>query len=276
MQWMALGDECAVFAGEADKHARYRCPECGAHVKVRSGPHRQPHFYHLRASKPCRQHQKTEEHLGLQFHLAKQFSSCDVRMERPFPEVGRIADVALEKERIVFEVQCSPISLTEAQERTQDYRFIGWRLIWILSDKRYNRRKLGAAERYLRQQTCYFASWNKQRAFLYDQWEIVVDFQRIYKGPLVPVQPSRIALLPHSVSQHLPRCAQERLTQWIWHLEGDMLTRLLEHPAALQSLLEREARLTKKTTTSRLPLLPLLRRGYYHFLHKALYALSAK
>jgi competence protein CoiA len=276
MQWIALKDERPVFANEADKHARYHCPECGAHVKVRSGPHRQPHYYHLRAAKRCRQHQKSEEHLGLQFHLTMQFLPGAVRMERPFPEVGRIADVAWEKERVVFEVQCSPISLTEVQERTRDYRSQGWHLIWILSDKRFNRRKLTTAEYYLRQQTCYFASWNKQRPVLYDQWDIVADFQRVYKGPSIPVQPSRIARLPCPIPQHLPRWAQERLTQWPLHLKGDMLTRLLEQPSVLQSLLEREARLTQRTQPLRLPLLALLKQGYHQLLHKLLHSLSAK
>lgn len=273
MQWIALDDERAVFAAEADKRARYRCPECNAYVRVRSGPHRQPHFYHVRASKPCRQQQKSEEHLGLQFHLAKECG--DARMERPFPEVGRIADVAWEKERIVFEVQCSPISLTEAQERTRDYRSQGWRLIWILSDKRFNRRKLTAAEHYLRQQTCYFASWNRQRTILYDQWDIVADFQRVYKGAPIPVQPSRIAPLPRPILQHLPRCVQERLAQWPLHLEGDALSHLLEQPSALQSLLEREARITQRLQTPRLALLALLKQGYHHLLHKLLHKLSA-
>lgn len=274
MQWMALDDERAVFADVADKRARYRCPECGAQVKVRSGPHRQPHFYHLRTSKPCRQHQKTEEHLGLQFHLAKQCSA--MHMERPFPEVGRIGDVAWEKERIVFEVQCSPISLTEVQERTRDYRSQGWRLIWILSDKRFNRRKLTAAEHYLRQQTCYFASWNKRRTVLYDQWDIVADFQRVYKGPPIPVQPWRIALLPQRLPPPLPRCVQERFEQWPLHMEGDALSHLLEQPAILQSLLEREALLTKKSMPAYLSLPRLFKRGYHHLLHKLLHRLSAK
>src|SRR5271156_2123508 len=36
-----------ITASHAIKRKRYRCPECAAIVQLRSGPHRQAHFYHL-------------------------------------------------------------------------------------------------------------------------------------------------------------------------------------------------------------------------------------
>jgi len=267
MQWIALEEEHLVLASTADKQKRYRCQECQAWIKLRSGPHRQPHFYHLRRTSSCRQQGKSEEHLGVQLYLAKQFPQGEVKLERPFKEIGRIADVAWEREKIIFEVQCSAISLTEVQERTRDYRSLGWQLIWILSDKRFNRRRVNAAEHYLREQPCYFASWNKTRTLIYDQWEIFSEFVRIYKGAPIAIQPTRILSPPLKKEAPLPRCLQKRLTHWPLHIEGDLLSRMhAPNPLWLHSLQDLEARSTEK----RLSWLHLFKMCYQRLLNKLL------
>lgn len=267
MQWMALEEERIVFAASADKQKRYRCQECHAWIKLRSGPHRQPHFYHLRRLTSCRQHAKSEEHLGLQLHLANQFPQNEISIERPFKEIGRIADVAWERKKIIFEVQCSPISLTEVKERTCDYRSLGWQLIWILSDKRFNKRRVSAAEHYLREQPCYFASWNKTRTLIYDQWEILRGFLRLHKGEPIALQLTRILspIKPIHKKMQLPRCLQERLLHWPVHIEGDLLSCIhTSNLTWLHSLLALEKRSAVHSKCKRLSWSHLLKASYQH------------
>ena len=42
-------------------------------------------------------------------------------LEHRFPSIGRIADVALLPEKIIFEIQCSLISISEVEKRITDY-----------------------------------------------------------------------------------------------------------------------------------------------------------
>jgi competence protein CoiA len=189
MQWIALDESNhPIPAPRALKHKRYLCPECLRSVQLRSGPHRRPHFYHLQAHASCGQHQKTEEHLGLQMLLASRISSGQAQVERRFPEIRRIADVAWEPRKIVFEIQCSAMTRDEAENRCRDYRSLGWEVRWILSDARFNKRRLCAAEHYLREQICYFSHWGAE-PLVYDQWEVIYGFRRLRKGPRIPADP---------------------------------------------------------------------------------------
>ncbi len=77
-------------------------------------------------------------------------------LERRFPEIGRIADVAVPEWRVVFEVQCSPLSVKEAISRIADYRSIGWECIWILHVVQFNRARLSITERHLSPYIFYY------------------------------------------------------------------------------------------------------------------------
>lgn len=191
MQLHALEEKSLIFAAEAQKSADYRCPECLNIVRLRGGPYRQAHFYHLRNHPSCRQHSKSLAHLGLQIHVKSLIP--EAILERRFEEIGRIADVAWEEKKLIFEIQCSPISLEEVQGRNRDYASIGYSVVWILHAGRYNRHLITPAEFFLRQGICFFAEKTK----IYDQYEVLRGFRRVHRGPQIGVditEPKRLTI----------------------------------------------------------------------------------
>lgn len=123
-----------IAAIEAAPRTDYRCMECGERVRIRRPrEHRRPHFFHLQKSSLCRQSGKSEEHFQIQSWILRHLPSS-AAMEVFFPAIRRVADIIWERERIIFEVQCSPISAWEVARRTFDYRSQGWRVIWLLKE----------------------------------------------------------------------------------------------------------------------------------------------
>jgi competence protein CoiA len=181
MQLYALEENTPILAIHASRHQNYCCPECGATVRLRGGKLRQFHFFHLRSQPFCKQHQKSLTHLQIQLHLKSLIPGAFI--EKQFPTIGRIADVAWEERKIIFEVQYSPISLEEVQKRNADYARCGYSVVWLLHDQQFNQRRLSSAETYLRQRPCYFVNGHK----IYDQFEVIRDSKRIYRGPSFPI-----------------------------------------------------------------------------------------
>jgi competence protein CoiA len=218
MQLYALDENRPCFAREAVRGKNYRCPECSAPLKVRGGLHRQLHFFHQSGSSHCRQNQKSLNHLQLQLFLCSKLSGS--QMERSFPEIGRIADVAWEERKIIFEIQCSPISLKEAEERCADYGRLGYSVVWLLHDARFNRAKMSAAEVFLRGGVSYFTNFDKQgKGEIYDQFDLCRAARRRIKGPPLSIDLSRP--LKKEFTNPLPF----RPT-WPLFFEGDLLDRL--------------------------------------------------
>jgi len=182
MQLYALEGACTVPASSARKGKTYSCLECRQPVQLKKGMRRQPHFYHIRRKPLCRQHRKSLAHLLLQLHLKCLISG--ISLEKPFPSIGRIADAVWEDERIVFEIQCSPISRDEALGRISDYTSIGYQTVWILHEGKFGGRILTPAELELRKGTCYYA----KKTFIYDQFEVIRGNKRVFKGPPLPVE----------------------------------------------------------------------------------------
>jgi competence protein CoiA len=183
MQLYALDKSSLVSASGAGREICYLCPECRGMVKKRGGPRRQAHFYHLRRPASCRQHGKSLAHLQIQLHLKSLIPSLalEKRVE------NRIADTLWEQEKIVFEVQCSPLSLAEARHRCRDYAALGYTPVWILHDKRFNRSRLSPAEEYLRlESTAYFTNGRH----IYDQFDVCKNSRRLFTGPPLPVDMS--------------------------------------------------------------------------------------
>ncbi len=192
MQLYAFEKDLLILATLAKRHKDYLCPECKAPVRLRKGPHKQAHFYHLKAS-GCSLHGKSLMHLQAQIKIHSLFPREEVQMERAFPEIARIADVAWEKEKIVFEVQCSPISLAEAEERCSDYKKIGYTPFWLLHDKRYNKLKIKVSEDFLRRKIgCYFTNIDAQgQGVFYDQWDQCKNSYRQARSAPLTVDLSR-------------------------------------------------------------------------------------
>jgi len=277
MQLYALTHTTPISATRAEKRKDYKCPECGATVRLRSGPSKQPHFYHLSAPKHCRQHTKSLEHLQLQLKLVTLLTPLDAQIESPFPSINRIADVAWHSKKIVFEIQCSPISLEEAKERTLDYASLGYQVIWILHDKRFNKKTLSAAESYLRTTPCYFTNSDKTGSgIVYDQFETLSGARRTFKGPPLPLIPTNIFPLPTIAAPDLdlPAIILQRLSQWKCYTEGDLLHHLLKEGNLSQTAKRLLALETKRQKTKRLPLKILIAKSYRALLEHMLSTLA--
>ncbi len=227
MQYYALDGESIVQAIQAVRQKNYLCPECRSPVRLRKGPERQPHFYHLSAPSFCNQNNKSLTHLTIQWILQALLPPDEAVMERIFSSIGRIADVAWEKQKIVFEIQCSPITAEEALQRCEAYKSIGYEPVWILHDKRYNKRRSSLAETYLRKNRCYYTDIDeKGHGKIYDQWDIAKGGRRIFRGPPLPVDLTKPLLLQKSAPEELAL----RFLNSHLYFQGDFCDRYLKAP----------------------------------------------
>lgn len=135
-----------------------------------------------------RQARKLGDHRLIQERLKTLLPPNEAQIESPFPKLRRIADLAWATEKIIFEVQCSPISLEEVLLRNADYARAGYAVIWILHDTSFNQKHLSAAEVFLRGRVTYFVHIGKNGEILiYDQQEKILKSQRLFKGFSLPI-----------------------------------------------------------------------------------------
>ncbi|CUI15815.1 putative transcription factor [Candidatus Protochlamydia naegleriophila] len=187
MQLYALDEKDEIISAEsAQKQRDYRCLECASCVRLRSGSHRKRHFYHLEPNRSCRLHQKGAVHLQLQTYFYRHLPEGDCQLEYRMPAIGRIADVVWFSKKIVFEIQYSPITAEEVNRRNLDYQRLGWTVVWILHERRFNHIRLSAAEHLLRYLPHYFTNMNSQGdGIIYDQFDLIYQGMRRDKmGPL--------------------------------------------------------------------------------------------
>ncbi len=173
-----------VFAPRASQGKNYVCVECRRSLRLRTGRFKQAHFYHQPSAAPCRLQSRSERHMAIQTWLQRLLSNDEAHLEHPFLPICRIADLFWENQRLVFEVQCSPISEGEVRRRMRDYRALGIEVIWILDDRLYNKKWLRPAEKLIRSGWSYFASVDKETLLvrLYDQLEFLTDDTRKFRG----------------------------------------------------------------------------------------------
>ncbi len=189
MQLFAYDKSTIVYSELASKKTTYLCPQCGGKLRLKKGLHRRPHFFHMNRPKGCFQGRKSLLHQIIQKSLLTFLPPKECFLEKRFLSIGRIADFVWEPKKWIFEVQCSPITLSEVKNRIQDYRAIGYRVFWILHDRQFNRKRISSAEFYLRKkQASFFTSINEQgKGLFYDQHEWFLRFQRLEKSQKIPI-----------------------------------------------------------------------------------------
>ena len=146
-------------------------------------------------------------------------------MEQRFPSINRIADVVWFSQKIVFEIQCSPISALEVIQRNQDYQKEGWRVVWILHDQRYNQTYLSPAEIALQNHPHYFSNMNESGAgMIYDQFDIVDKGVRQSRLGGLKVDLTQPMLINREL-QNKPalNLARRRLMEWTIYFGGDLI-----------------------------------------------------
>lgn len=199
-----------IFVGSAKAGCDYFCIECAGRLRVRRSELRKAHFFHLALQSHCRHAAKSAAHIALQNQIQKALGTdCD--QEVPFPEIGRIADLAWKREKIVIEVQCSPIASQEVEARTKDYASIGWEVVWILHSRSFNALSPSPTVRSLDRTTHYFANAHGEiQDMIWRKW-FGVDISTLRR------RQDR-----HSQEAH-PEPLQKRLLYWSCTAEGDVL-----------------------------------------------------
>ena len=237
MALFANDGEDAVSAWDAGAEKPYWCLECGASLRLRRGKLKFPHFYHIAASPSCRLYSKSERHLLIQLAIQRKLPRGEAQLEKPFPSIRRIADVVWEAQKIVFEIQCSPISEHEAKERTIEYNSLGYEVVWILDERLFNKRHLSRAEHFIRTHSGYFVG--KGNSFtIYDQLEIFQNLQRVKKGEKIPIDLSMVSpvlqvdssrLVPSQIRERIRCCKYSFGNDWISRLGNPEFDRVLTH-----------------------------------------------
>ena len=196
-----------ISADQAKRQCDYFCPECGAIVRLRAGEQRLKHFYHLAKSTHCRQQNKSLEHIQTQRRIQEQIGSLRCALEVGFPAINRIADVVWEEEKLIFEVQCSPMTASEARSRIADYARAGYTVVFILHDKRFNQYRLSALEATLKGTCFYFSDISAQGVgMLYDQFDQIANGLRIKRLAKLPIridQPMRLSSVENSLESSM-------------------------------------------------------------------------
>lgn len=228
MALYALDSEGLISAGEAPDRGSYRCLECNGPVQVRQGRRRR-HFYHVKTSPSCRLYSKSEDHLILQIQIKNLFSKGEIDLEKPFLSIGRMADACWDRYKLVFEIQCSQLSQTEAESRIKDYKSMGYTVVWLLDDRLFNRRVLRPAEQYLRSNLCYYTHFQRNtHSLFYDQFEIFRGNRRPKKGPRLSIQLTAPRQVPKSLPRDLwPQQIINRFDQTSLFFQGDLLHKAL-------------------------------------------------
>lgn len=255
MQLYALNQaKQLIFADHAVKQTDYICIECQGVVRARGGMHRQNHYYHLKPNLSCHLSSKSMIHIQTQAYFKKKLPDHECVLERRFPEIDRIADVVWLPQKLIFEIQCSSISAQEVQNRNRDYARLGFQVVWILHDNRFNQSRLSAAESFLRKSPVYFTNIDVNgNGMVYDQFD---HFEKGYRSHRLPAL--AIALearcgvssrIEKSTRAALPLLVQQRLNVWPVYFSGDLIDLCLLATAPLeyiQKVLEMEQMLQPK------------------------------
>lgn len=235
MQLYALDRSSKIISAKnAHKKEVYFCLECGSPLYCRGGFYKQNHFYHIKANRTCRQNGKSEEHLQVQLFLQEALGEKECLLEKPFKEINRIADVVWPSKKLVFEVQCSPILASEVKKRNEDYESLGFFVIWILHDKRFNQKRLSAAENYLQIMPYYFTNINKQgNGIIYDSFWLMEKGMRIFSTPFFAVSislASHVEVLHQKLKERkkeIPDLLWKKIESQKYCFEGDLTEQLL-------------------------------------------------
>lgn len=129
-------------------------------------------------------------HKAVQKRIYQLIPSGEGFIEYPLPH--HFADVIWLKKGIVFEVQCSYLSLPAAMKRTTDYEKLGFHIVWILHQKFFNRRSLSPTEIFLRSKNCYYTDITLSgHGCFYDQFETIKYRRRILRSSPLPIDLSK-------------------------------------------------------------------------------------
>jgi len=238
-----------VAASKASKKQNYFCLECDTLVRLRHGSERQAHFFHLQPNRNCRQSNKTLTHLQVQQYLLKKLPIGECSLEHRFPEIQRIADAVWIPKKIVFEVQYSPISADEIRNRNRDYASVGYQVVWILHEQRFNRRKASPAEIVLQGLPMYYTNMDQNgEGVIYDQF---CHFGRSSKRKITAPMPIEIETVLNMIPmEQASKKISLRIAAWPYCFKNDLIDFCNRNPSYAIHLasIEAEKKSEKKTS----------------------------
>lgn len=199
-----------VDAAQARRRKDYYCLECHGTVRKRSSLFRRPHFYHLCQDTICHPQERSLLHQEIQDFIQQQFPDAELELESFFPQIGRRADIVWPDRRLIFEVQCSPISRWEIAGRMEDYGRLGYEVIWVLLADRYFRRHLTEVEQVLFHAPYFFIT---KKAFCFTTPGPVKEGRRKWRAEKVPVCFDPFD--PKSITRDPKKRIQLWSSQWI-------------------------------------------------------------
>lgn len=269
MPLFAKDDTKPISAFDAFPETLYFCLECKGPLKLRKQKRKIPHFYHLKTTPSCRLFGKSEDHLIAQHALIQQLPPKEATLEHPFPSAHRIADVFWEKEKIIFEIQCSFIQEQEIEQREKDYASLGLHVIWILDDRRFNRSNVRKGESAMRQSGAYFMNVHPT-VVVYDQLEMFHGKNRIKKWGKSPIELSSLNRTDPSMSKKsFPLLIQKRLQNSPVFFAGDWTHKaLLSENASLLSSWKKQEEAMNRPSLSLL--WKHIQKGYFSLLESLL------
>ena len=174
MALYACDEDDLIIAADAEPGKIYCCLECFGPSK---GEARQklasPFLPSEDLSRNAAFTAKPKTTCSLKCKSKKSFRLRPFKSSVPSSKSIALPTPAGRSEKIVFEIQCSPMTDKEAEMRIRDYKSIGYDVVWLLDDKRYNKRVVRPAEEFLRRHSTYYMSIKQGwRSEYYDQFEI--------------------------------------------------------------------------------------------------------
>lgn len=203
-----------VQAKEARKEDLFTCPECLSPMKVKKGLYKRAHFYHFHPSS-CFHASKSKEHKAIQEYLKRLIRGA--QLEFPLKQIRRIADVIWPEVNIIFEVQCSAISLDHLMQRTKDYESLNYQVIWLFHLNRFNFKKINPHVRPFSNLTYYFTDMNRfQKGYFYD---LIPDLNHYRQGPRIDLTMPKEASFTY---KSLPKPLRDRIARK-YYFKNDLI-----------------------------------------------------
>lgn len=117
-----------------------------------------------------------------------QLANHDVSVEVRFTQINRIADLVWQQRKVIFEIQCSFIEPKEVLARIKDYESIGYDVIWLLDDAKFNQTYLTKAEVLMRDRGGKYVHVGNSYCLFYDQVEQRIGRKMVAKSPSMPIE----------------------------------------------------------------------------------------
>ena len=132
-----------------------------------------------------------------------------------------------------------------------DYERLGFRVIWVLHDKHFNKKMLSRAEAFLRKKTCYYSNLDANgKGEIYDQFERLSHRWRRYKSKPFPIDLSHPSLMSLSLKE-APPYIEQRTRGWSLYHRGDIVDLFLSGKLSSSLLEKRRDAQTKPSLKQR-------------------------